>query len=274
MRAFQALTLLAACCSIPAIGETTTINPDTARAYEGYLVTFMWPDGQTKEQVDYDNLYSTDHLPRFADDTIKPGEALQKDKNNSSEINELLSTPLDNAEQKLARHVTVLSKQQWTLIFKAPGDTIRKSFHSEQKKDGYPELTGDIAITLGRYLESDIHYQHYLFDSFSQPSPVQQDTQQEFLDHSLANNAQTSEADNLPTFKEFEPALVLNLHQTNKTASKKVNYLDHPTIATLLYFEPLELDAAIERVATKAVQPETGNSLTYDNLNSTNELNL
>ena len=43
-------------------------------------------------------------------------------------------------------------------------------------------------------------------------------------------------------------------------------------IGTLIYFEPIELEDAIEKVAAQSVTPETGKSLTYDSLHSTNEL--
>jgi len=40
----------------------------------------------------------------------------------------------------------------------------------------------------------------------------------------------------------------------------------------LLYFEPIELDDALEKIAAQSVTPETGSSLNYDELQSTNEL--
>jgi hypothetical protein len=53
-----------------------------------------------------------------------------------------------------------------------------------------------------------------------------------------------------------------------------VNYLDHPTIGTLLYFEPIELEDAMDKIALLSMMPETGKSLNYDELQSTNELSL
>ena len=229
------------------------INPDTARAYEGYMVIFQWPDALTSEQVNYKSILSTDNLIRLT------GDEKSTDNNNAQ------STPFGNVEARLGKNVTILANKKWTLIFRYPGDTIRKSFYSEQEKDGYPELTGNIAIKLGRYLESDIQYKHYLFDSFTQPDPIQNSEH----DGSSSIFSQTKTQSD---FKEFEPALVLKLNQSNKTASKKVNYLDHPTIGTLIYFEPIELEDAIEKIATQSVAPETGKSLTYDSLQSTNEL--
>lgn len=249
---FLSLNLLST--QLFAAGEQ--INPDTARAYEGYMVTFQWPEGLSTEQVDYKNVLPTESLLRL---TSEEDKAIDPDNNTDQ------STPFGNIEERLGQHVTVLANQKWTLIFRFPGDTIKKSFHSAQEKNGYPELTANIAITLGRYLESDIQYKHYLFDSFTQPDPIQSNEQ--------AGSASIfSQAASQPEFKEFEPALVLTLNQSNKTASKKVNYLDHPTIGTLIYFEPIELEDAIEKVAAQSVTPETGKSLTYDTLQSTNEL--
>ena len=53
----------------------------------------------------------------------------------------------------------------------------------------------------------------------------------------------------VPITKHIEPALELNLNFNNKTASTKLNYIDHPIIGTLIYFEPLELEDAIERIS-------------------------
>ena len=231
------------------LADDGEINTDTARAYEGYLVTFMWPEGLSSEAINYKNVLSTKHLLR-----LTKGKNEEDPSNTTSNTSE--SIPFGNIEERLGRHVKILANQKWTLIFKHPGDTINKTFHSEQEKDGYPELTGNIAVTLGRYLESDIRYQHYLFDSFTQPTQRQ------------------NTPDTQPEFKAFDPALVLTLNQHNKTASKKVNYLDHPTIGTLLYFEPIELEEAMNKIALQSMTPETGKSLNYDELQSTNELSL
>jgi plasmid maintenance system killer protein len=235
------------------------INTDTARAYEAHLVTFMWPEGQSSEQINYKNVLSTGNLLR-----LTKGE---EDKS-STTSNTSGSPPFGNIEERLGGHVKILANQQWTLIFNHPGDTISKTFHSEQEKDGYPELTGSISVKLGRYLESDIRYQHYLFDSFTQPNTQGQSGKGSFF--SQGRNTLDTE----PEFKEFDPALVLALNQRNKTASKKVNYLDHPTIGTLLYFEPIELEDAMDKIALLSMMPETGKSLNYDELQSTNELSL
>ncbi|GAA0233111.1 hypothetical protein [Marinomonas primoryensis] len=235
------------------------INTDTARAYEAHLVTFMWPEGQSSEQINYKNVLSTGNLLR-----LTKGEEDKLSTTSSTPG----STPFGNIEERLGGHVKILANQQWTLIFNHPGDTISKTFHSEQEKDGYPELTGSISVKLGRYLESDIRYQHYLFDSFTQPNTQGQSGKGSFF--SQGRNTLDTQTE----FKEFDPALVLALNQRNKTASKKVNYLDHPTIGTLLYFEPIELEDAMDKIALLSMMPETGKSLNYDELQSTNELSL
>ncbi len=239
------------------------IDPDTARAYQGYLVTFLWPEGQSTEQVDYKNVLSTDQLVRLTDEEAAAPISVSQ---------ELGKAPFGNIEDKIGSHTKILVNKTWTLIFKHPGDTIYKSFHSQQAKDNYPELTGSISIKLGRYLESDIHYQHYLFDSFTLPDSDQFGLNNESENASFFTETSRENSAAKPEFKEFEPALVLKLNESNKTASKKVNYLDHPIIGTLLYFEPIELEDAIEKIALQTISPETGASLNYNDLKSTNEL--
>lgn len=265
MKSLIVIFLSLALLSTRTFAEDEKINPDTARAYEGYLVTFLWPEALTKEEVDYKNVLSSENLVRLTGEE----SAIDDQDSNTGQ-----PTPFGNIEEKLDQHVTILANQKWTLIFRFPGDTIKKSFHSHQEKDGYPELTANIAIKLGRYLESDIQYKHYLFDRYTQPdTSLEQDNQNPPQTNiSPFVSQQTTEPELETELKEFEPALVLTLNQSNKTASKKVNYLDHPTIGTLLYFEPIELEDAIERVAEQSVSPETGRSLTYDSLQSTNEL--
>ena len=247
------------------------IDPDTARAYEAYIVTFIWPEEKTSEQIDYKNILTTEGLLRFTDETTEeqPQQEINSESDNANVAPEGLTEPFANIAEKLGRQVRILSNQQWTLIFKRPGDVIEKRFYSEEMKDGYPELTADIRIKLGRYLESDIHYEHFLFDSFTQPDSSFADT--DSSTSSFFSNT-TDESSPEQDLKAFEPALVLKLNIQNKTASKKLNYLDHPTIGTLLYFQPLDLEEAVEKVALQTITPETGQSLTFDQLNSTNEL--
>ncbi|MEO9273326.1 hypothetical protein ABFY09_00590 [Marinomonas sp. 5E14-1] len=259
MKALTPILLSLSLLSTPLFSDGGDINPDTARAYQGYMLSFLWPEGQSSEHIDYKNVFTVDNLIRL------PKESISVTHNKASASFE--STPFDNMEQKLNRRVTILANKKWTLIFKAPGDTIKKQFTSKQVKDGYPELTGYIAIKLGRYLESDIHYKHYLFDSFTQPE----------IDLEATNNNESNlfsqETDNTNSgVKAFEPALVLQLHLSNRTASKKVNYLDHPAIGTLLYFQPIELEDAMATIALETMPLETGASLDYDELQSTNEL--
>lgn len=266
--------------SSPSQAIDEPIDPDTARAYEGYIVTFIWPDDQTSEQIDYKNILTTEGLFRLAETTPDTPLTTQETPTNITANDEAeptsqpgLPEPLVKIAAKLGQHVRILSNQQWTLIFRRPGDTIEKSFHSDEIKDGYPELTGDIRIKLGRYLESDIQYKHFLFDSFTQPDashPIDENQNSLFFSNQEFN--QESEQASTKDLKAFEPALVLTLDMHNKTASKKLNYLDHPTIGTLLYFQPLALEEAVEKIALQTMSPETGQSLTFDTLNSTNEL--
>jgi plasmid maintenance system killer protein len=262
LKSLLTIALSLSLISTTLFAEEEQINPDTARAYQAYLVTFTWPENQSTEQVDYKNVLSTKQLLRLTDEDVAANDASQETDN---------AAPFGNIEEKIGRHVNILVNKSWTLIFKYPGDRIEKEFYSQQTKDNYPELTGHIAIKLGRYLESDIHYQHYLFDSFTIPDYVQADSHNTLSEMS-ASPFQVANTNTAPEFKEFEPALVLTLNQSNKTASKKVNYLDHPTIGTLLYFEPIELEDAIEKIALQTVAPETGASLNYTELESTNEL--
>ncbi|NLQ16766.1 hypothetical protein HGG82_03915 [Marinomonas sp. M1K-6] len=232
------------------------IDPDTARAYEGYLLTFQWPESQSIEQVDYTNLLATDGFP-------SPPPPSQS---TNSAINAEMASPFDAIEKKLGRHVKILTNERWVLIFKQPGDSIKKTFRSSQETEGYPELTGDISIKLGRYLESSIHYQHYLFNELA---PLTQNT---LIPDDNTASLFFSPAIPSTDSTRLSPGSVLTLEQSNKTASKKINYLDHPTIGTLLYFEPIELADAMEKIVLQTLTPETGRSLTYEKLQSTNEL--
>jgi len=268
----KALTLIALSLSFitpRAFADIGEINPDTARAYEGYILTFLWPEEQSIEHVDYENIFSILDIERLPEPDIKPepSEAEAIPTEQASVQKEL--TPFDSFKEKLDSHVTVLANQKWTLIFKEPGDVITKAFHSNEIKDGYPELNANINIKLGRYLESDIHYKHYIFDSFSQPETAPDEAEES---SSFFSPFVPTENDESIDLKAYEPALVLNLELSNKTASKKINYLDHPTIGTLLYFKPINLEEALEKMAMQSITPETGQSLNYDALQSTNEL--
>lgn len=225
--------------------DLNTLDPKKARAYEGYLLTFVWPERYANEHVDYENVLNLENLLRINQPIAE------------APANSHLPDAFKQYKQKLSNRVQILSDQRWTLIFNQSGARIKQSFYSPIQKDGYPELVGDISIRLGRYLESDIHYRHYLFDSFTQP-----DTQRVDLNQPVVTNQLNT------SFKQFEPALVLNLHITNKTASKKLNYLDHPIIGTLLYFEPLELEEAIEAIQQQNAAIETGLTSPYKDTNN------
>lgn len=239
MKTYYLLLLtLAAFSSELFAADTPEYDPSTARAYEGYLLTFVWPDKESSEQVDYKKVLAGANLPRYT----APGA----DNSRSSGANiAQLSVPFDSFKRKIAPHAQVLVNKKWTLIFKTTGATLHESFHSDEMKNGYPELTGEIAIKLGRYLESDIQYQHYRFD----PRPAA-DANPDTASEQGAQIPQT-----LPA--SLEPTLVLNLEQNNKTASKKLNYIDHPVIGTLIYFEPIELDDAIQQIALEKLTPAT-----------------
>ncbi|REG86508.1 CsiV family protein [Marinomonas pollencensis] len=216
--------------------NTPEYDPSTARAYEAYLLTFVWPDKESSEQVDYKSVIAGTKLPRYT--------APNDDNSRSSAANiAQLSVPFDSFKRKIAPHAQVLVNKKWTLIFNTTGATVHETFHSERMKNGYPELTGKIAIKLGRYLESDIQYQHYRFD----PRPVAPS------DPDTASDQDTQPTQVLPP--SLEPTLVLNLEQSNKTASKKLNYIDHPVIGTLIYFEPIALDDAIQQIALEKLTP-------------------
>lgn len=211
-------------------------NPSTARAYEAHLLTFIWPDKNSSEEVKYKNVTSVASLPRFT-------EGNTEESSSSGANIAQLSIPFDRFKQKIAPHAHVLVDKKWTIIFKNRGDTLRESFHSTTLTNGFPELVGQISIKYGRYLESDIQYQHYLFglpqsDTANIPDIAQQNTS-----------------------PGIQPTFVLDLTQKNKTASKKLNYLDHPIIGTLIYFEPISLDDAIQQVALEKL------AATPDNIN-------
>lgn len=265
MKALTPILLSLSLFNTPLFANDGEINPDTARAYQGYLLTFLWPEGQSSELIEYEDVLAVDDLLRFSE------EELEQNTPNTITPTSIKSTPFDNFAGKLDRRVTILSNQKWTLIFKATGDTIQKSFTSPQIQEGYPELTGNISIKLGRYLESDIYYNHYLFN-YVTPTETDVEASNQIENNQANNNVLQQIGTTESNTKQLQPTLVLPLHQSNRTASKKVNYLDHPTIGTLLYFEPMELEEAMEAIALETITPETGASLNYDELQNTNEL--
>lgn len=225
--------------------DNQNYDPSTARAYEAYLLTFVWPDKDSSEQVDYQQILSSTSLPRYAEPAV--GDSTSSAANIAQ-----LSVPFDSFKAKIAPHAQVLVNKKWTLIFKNRGDSLNETFHSSKLINGYPELTGQIAIKYGRYLESNIQYKHYLFKAL--PS-LQNDTS---TANSLESQQQNEQVQNEQA--AIKPTLVLNIEQKNKTASKKLNYIDHPIIGTLIYFEPIDLEDAIQQVALEKLTPTYGDA--------------
>lgn len=282
MKVATTVSLTLCLLSHPLLAGQDKFDPSTARAYQGYLLTFAWPEGQSTEYVTYKDLLPAD-ISLLVQDTKDPDDILNTTENLNSNAE---SNPIfNNLENRLKRRVEVLSNQSWTLIFKASGDSISKNFTGGSEEFGHPELKASVNIRLGRYLETDISYQHFLFSRNSFAETLNSDdSHNAALANDRVNFSNTFNTLSAPIStgitppnlainnSEFIPSSVLTLSKSNRTASVKMNYLDHPTIGTLLYYEPIELEDAIERIALKTMTPETGSSLTYDNLQSTNEL--
>jgi len=241
-----------------------------ARAYRAHLMTFIWPEKSSNEKIDYANIYDLADIKRFSD----------KQQNQQSDANVGFSfgigigepktvNPFDRYQEKLSKEITILSNQMWPMIFEEQGSTVEKRFYSGESLDGYPVLLGDIQIKLGRYLETEINYQHYLFDSFSVPSIFGTESstsnQTHLLSIPMLSNAVTSfsniEENNntfskIPTVDLYQPASVLAIKLEHKTASKKLNYLDHPIIGSLLYFEPISLEDAEQEIMLDQIRKE------------------
>ncbi|RDL43177.1 hypothetical protein DN730_15855 [Marinomonas piezotolerans] len=228
--------------------ELDNINRDTARAYEAYIMTFIWPEKMSSEHIDYESVLSLGDIPKFTQDSE---EANQNSVTLAADI-EPLKQPFDDFKQRFAKNTHLLANEHWTLIFPETGATISRAFHSEVLDDGYSEFVASVDFTLGRYLESDLTYRHFLFDTFTSVVPSPSDTNEVSQDDPMP-----------PTTKHIEPALELNLNFNNKTASTKLNYIDHPIIGTLIYFEPLELEDAIERISMQQLMdnpPDEGSA--------------
>ena len=234
--------------------DTQEQEKSNARAYRAHLLTFTWSDKMSSEQIDYENIYQLDEIQRFeSDEDAILSSSIIHDVNpdQGEEIN-----PFTQYQALIKRRVTILSNQTWPMIFEDQGSVNFAEFHSDKILDGYPELTGQIEVKLGRYLETKVQYQHYLFDTFTTqvkaPEPVNSslifDELDPFLDETTATQTQTVQL--------FEPALVLRFEVERKTASKKLNYLDHPTIGSLLYFEPISVDDAEHELMLQALTEE------------------
>lgn len=244
-----------------AADESTSAEPEksNARAYRAHLLSFIWPSKMSSEQVDYQNIYQIDDILRFKD-----AEEAQL----STSIIDLTQTEIDEEINPFAQYqalidnkVTILSNQTWPMIFEEQGSINFAAFHSESLFDGYPELTGQFQVKLGRYLETRISYQHYLFDSFTAQVPEKTAESSSIFDDldPIDEELDTFFGDELEdkkVIKLYEPALLLAFEVERKTASKKLNYLDHPIIGSLLYFEPISVDDAEHELMLQALTEE------------------
>lgn len=207
--------------SLFAAQDLENLNPDTARAYKAYVMTFKWPSNMTSETVQYAPLEANQTLPVFNPQL-------------SSSLS-VAGSPFEAFRQSVAANTELLTNDAWTLIFPDKGTSFHKSIQGASQTDGYAEFKGAVSFTLQRYLETNVHYQHYRFDT---PSNAEQ----------LPNSSGDTAALIDPT-PQVGPTQVLSLTFENKTASKKLNYIDHPVIGTLIYFEPMALEDAIDEVS-------------------------
>ena len=244
-------------------------NPDTARAYQAHIVAFKWPDRYSTENIEYqniDNLFNVerfDDLPLLDDAAVATQPSATQSQLEPGALLEESVLPPDSTQEfhdyvdQIRRRATLLADETETLIFKATGSKLELAFHSTPLYDGFAELTGNATILLGRYLQTDLNYQHYLFDSFTLPPQVEDEitftpVQMEDTDALAAPELDETQSEAKPVLlKQFEPALVLDIQVSNRTASGKLNYLDHPVIGTLIYFEPLDLEYAVALINQK-----------------------
>lgn len=190
------------------------LNPDTARAYKAYLMTFKWPSNMSSESIPYAPLKASQTLPEF-----NP---------NLSRSLSVAGSPFEQFRSTVAARAELLTNNEWTLIFPDKGASFHKTIQGNSQTNGYADFKGAVSFKLERYLETNLHYQDYRFND--------------------ANQA-TLESDTLDANGHASPAQVLSLTFHNKTASKKFNYIDHPVIGTLIYFEPMPLEDAIDEVS-------------------------
>jgi len=230
-----------------------------ARAYRAHLLSFIWSDKMSSEQVNYQNIYLLDNIQRFTneEDAIQSASIIDSVEQELDETSE--PNPFLQYQAKMGKRVTILSNQTWPMIFEEQGSVVFEDFHSKQLFDGYPELVGKVQVKLGRYLETKVQYQHFLFDSFTAPVTQTNQTQSIIFDEldpfdqvDPFNPIQPEEK----IIKLYEPALVLSFNLERKTASKKLNYLDHPIIGSLLYFEPISVDDAEHELMLQALTEE------------------
>jgi len=218
-----------------------------ARAYRAHLLSFIWSDKMSSEQVNYQNIYQLDNIQRLTneEDAIQSASIIDSVEQELDETSE--PNPFLQYQAKMGKRVTILSNQTWPMIFEEQGSVVFEDFHSKQLFDGYPELVGKVQVKL------------VLFDSFTAPLTQTNQTQSIIFDE-LDPFDQVDPFN--PTHPEekiiklYEPALVLSFNLERKTASKKLNYLDHPIIGSLLYFEPISVDDAEHELMLQALTEE------------------
>lgn len=256
----------------PLMAETTK-KPSSARAYRAHLMTFLWPEDSSSEKIEYDNITELSRLPYFS--------TLPKKVENTSGFSfgigigkAKTNNPFDDYKTQLSKKVTVLANETWPMIFPERSSTIEESFYSNVVLNGYPTLQGNIKVTLGRYLETEVTYEHYLFNSYSVPALFslgqhEQDNADNILYKTapiLSNAAvtlsqSTAETPSPATMLLHQPAAQLNITVARKTASKKLNYLDHPIIGSLLYFEPISVEEAEQEIMLNEIEAELNSEL-------------
>lgn len=213
------------------------IDPSKARAYQAYVMTFAWPEGTSSEQLKYEPVSSPDNLQRFSPD--------------SNYASKGGSSAFDKFRNAVGSRTRMLSYNSWTLIFPDTGRSITQTFHSNSLQNGYSDFVGSVTFTLGRYLESNLDYRHYRFD---QAPSVSQELNSNITNvgspQPIAlggmNSVNTAYAGGFGS-----PTKVMSLHFENRTASQKLNYIDHPMIGTLIYFEPLGIEDALSMAAQR-----------------------
>ncbi|TDO99613.1 CsiV family protein [Marinomonas balearica] len=249
--------------------DLASIDPEKARAYQAYLLTFEWPKGTSSEEVTYEDIKNSTNIVSY-----DPPELNIEESTTRPATIEPLFNAFDGFNKKVGRHAKVLSNEKWTFIFPEAGFTHHETFHSTIDANGYVDLNGDISVKLGRYLETELNYQHYLFSTLENSEASEEDKSASEENKSApldsAQNEQTTLV-GLPSAQSIiplRPIQVLNLTLNNKTASKKINYLDHPIIGTLLYFVPMDLEEAIEQKALESFTPDLGENKTQEDLTS------
>lgn len=234
--------------------QVTEPVKSNARAYRAHLMSFIWPSELTSEQINYQNVYQMDNIQRFQNDEEAKQSASILDEKPTSENEEI--NPFYQYQALIDRKVTVLSNQTWPMIFEEQGSVNFANFHSQTLFDGYPELTGQIQVKLGRYLETEINYKHFLFDSFTTLAKEETAPIDNLIFDELDPFFENQEATEEKIIRLYEPALLLSIDVKRKTASKKLNYLDHPVIGSLLYFEPISVDDAEHELMLQALTEE------------------